>query len=211
MPTQELIAIVDRSGSMRGKETDTVGGINTMIHEVKSKMVEGDVVRVSLKLFDNEEILKWRSVDINEISEFPVNEFVPRGSTALLDAIGFTITFFMEKKLINPNAYDSCLICVATDGLENASIKYNKDTIKRLIKNGKETYNIDIVYLGANQDAILEAANIGITEERAINYNENSDSTTAVYRSVGRVVSDNRRNVAPEFSHTERAASQTPR
>ena len=210
MPTQELVAVVDRSGSMRGKEADTVGGINTMINEVRNKMEEGDTVRVSLKLFDNEEILKWRSVNINEISEFPVNEFVPRGTTALLDAIGFTITFFMEKKLRDPTAYDSCLICVATDGLENASVQYNNDAIKRLIQNGKETYNIDIVYLGANQDAILEAANIGITQERAINYNENSDSTAAVYRSVGRVASDNRHNIAPNFSQAERSASQTP-
>ena len=145
---------------MNGKEADTVGGINTLFDEVKSKMVEGDEVKVSLKLFDNEEILKWRSVNINTIDKFHVSEFVPRGSTALLDAIGLTLTFFMEKKLKDPSAYDTCLVCVATDGLENASKYYDRKKIKDLIENARDTYKIDIVYLGANQDAILEAENI---------------------------------------------------
>jgi uncharacterized protein YegL len=208
MPIQEIVIVADRSGSMRGKEDDTVGGINAFISEMKSKMKSDDVLKLSLKLFDNEEIMKWRSVNITEIGEFPRSEFIPRGSTALLDAIGFSLTFFMEKKLTNPSAYDTCILCVVTDGLENSSIRWNREKIQALIKNAKDTYNIDMMYLAANQDAILEAGKLGIDAGRAINYTESDECTRAVYRSAARLASDNRSNRNAEFSGPERQASQ---
>lgn len=213
MTIQEIVGILDRSGSMRGKEADTVGGINTMINEVRKNKGKNDIVRVSLKLFDHEEILKLRSVPIEDIKDFPVSEFVPRGQTALLDALGNTLTYFMEKKLGDPTAYDTGLIYVATDGLENASKKFTKNKIKELIDNAKEKYNIDVLYLGANQDAILEAGNMGISPERAINYNENESCTMAVYRSVARVATDSRKNPDSydcQFNMAERQASEVP-
>lgn len=210
MTVQEIVGILDRSGSMRGKEADTIGGINTMLSEVKSKVTSDDIVRVSLKLFDHEEIIKWRRRPIQEVEEFPVAEFVPRGQTALLDALGHTLTYFMEMKLVEPNAYDTCLMYVATDGLENASKHFNRQRIKELIKSAETTYSIKVIYLGANQDAILEAANIGIAQGHAINYTENEEATQAVYRAVGRVASDNRATprAAVGFSIAERQASQ---
>ena len=68
----------------------------------------------------------------------------------------------MEKKLMDPGAYDSCVIYVTTDGQENASRRYNNEKIKKMIHAAEETYNIRLVYLGANQDAILEASKFGI-------------------------------------------------
>ena len=124
MTVQEIVGILDRSGSMRGKEHDTVGGINTMISEVKKGKTKDDTIRVSIKLFDNEEIMKWRSLNIDDVDDFPVEDFIPRGSTALLDALGNSLKYFMEKKLMDPTAYDSCLLYVATDGLENSSHLY---------------------------------------------------------------------------------------
>ena len=208
MTVQEIVVIADRSGSMRGKEKDTVGGINAMFDEVRSKKTEDDTIRVSLKLFDNEEILKWRCLNIAEIREFPAEEFQPRGQTALLDAMGNTLTYFMEKKLRDPNAYDTCVISVATDGLENASKYYTREKIKNLIKNAEKTYSITVVYLGANQDAILEAKNLGIGEDRAINYAENQGATEAVYRGLARVVTDSRSMPNVGFTAVERQASQ---
>ena len=208
MTVQEIVVIADRSGSMRGKEKDTVGGINAMLDEMRSKQKEDDTIKVSLKLFDNEELLKWRSLNITEVGEFQVEEFVPRGQTALLDAMGNTLTYFMEKKLRDPNAYDTCVISVATDGLENASKKFTRDKIKSLIENAEKTYSITVVYLGANQDAILEARNLGIGEERAINYAENQGATEAVYRGLARVVTDSRSMPNVGFTPVERQASQ---
>ena len=210
MTVQEIVGILDRSGSMRGKEADTVGGINAMLSEVKSNKTDDDIVRVSLKLFDHEEQIKWRRLPLEEVTEFSQTEFVPRGQTALLDALGHSLTYFMEMKLVEPGAYDTCLMYVATDGLENASKHYNRQRIKELIQSAETTYGIKVIYLGANQDAILEASNIGIAQGHAINYSEDAQTTEAVYRAVGRVASDNR--AAPMsavgFSQAERQASQ---
>ena len=171
MTIQEVVAIIDRSGSMRGKEEDTVGGINVAISELKKQKSDEDIIRISIKLFDNEQLMKLRSVDIIEVEEFPVSEFVPRGSTALYDAIGDTLKFFIDKKTCDSTSYDSCLIYVASDGLENASMKYTSHSLKSMIATAESKYNINILYLGANQDAIMQANNIGIRPEHAINYN----------------------------------------
>ena len=207
---QEVVGILDRSGSMTGKEADTVGGINSMIKELKDNTKEGDEIRVSLKLFDHEENLLWRSKPLSEVNEFDIKEFVPRGQTALLDALGNSLNYFMEKRLMNPDAYSSCLIYIATDGFENASKYYTRNHLKKMIKNAKEKYNIEVVYLAANQDAILEAGNIGIDANQAINYNETSNATEAVYRAVGRVASSQRNNPSTRLAFTgpERQASQ---
>ena len=108
--TQEVVYVVDRSGSMRGKESDTIGGINASIDELKKTKGDDDIIKVSIKLFDHEEKLLHRSVKLDDICEFNITEFVPRGSTALLDAMGNTLTHFMEKKLLDPVGYDSCMI-----------------------------------------------------------------------------------------------------
>ena len=209
MPIQEICVIVDRSGSMRGKEADTVGGINAMIDDLKSAKKADDIISVSIKLFDHEQIMKYRRVDISEIEEFPVSEFVPRGQTALLDALGDSLKYFMEKKLMEPKDYDTCLIYVATDGLENASRRYSRDNIKSFIKSAETTYNIKVIYLGANQDAILEAGNIGIAPDSAINYSETQENVSAVFRSAAAVASRDRSGprVVPSFSQVERVSS----
>jgi uncharacterized protein YegL len=208
---QEIIGILDRSGSMNGKEADTIGGINAMIAEVKKNKTDDDTICISMKLFDHEEQLKWNSRPIEEVDTFPLDEFIPRGQTALLDALGRTLTFFMEKKLLNPSAYDTCLMYVATDGQENCSKYYSRSKITELIHAAKESYNIDVIYLGANQDAILEANKLGINVDNAINYSEDSSSTEAVYRAVGRVASDQRSHPfgSIRFTGPERQASQT--
>jgi uncharacterized protein YegL len=205
---QHVIGILDRSGSMVGKRDDTVGGINTMINELKMNASNDDIIKISLKLFDHEEIILWNCKPLNEVTELSVSDFIPRGSTALLDALGNTLNYFMKRRAINPNDYDSCLIYLATDGLDNASNRYSKEQIKVLIREAKEKYNIDVIYLGANQNAILEANNIGINPGQAINYSETSDNTSAVYRAVGRVA-NSQRSLTPNilFSTEERDAS----
>ena len=210
MNKQEVVGILDRSGSMAGKEADTVGGINSMIKELKNNAKEDDDIRVSLKLFDHEENIIWRSKPLSEVDEFDIKEFVPRGQTALLDALGHSLNYFMEKRLMDPNAYNSCLIYIATDGFENASKYYTKPHLKKMITNAKDKYNIDVIYLAANQDAILEAGSMGINANQAINYNESASTTEAVYRAVGRVASSQRSNPnsGVAFTGPERQASQ---
>ncbi|AET73000.1 hypothetical protein PGAG_00111 [Phaeocystis globosa virus 12T] len=206
---QEVVAIMDRSGSMRGKVEDSVGGFNTTLEVLREEKEENAKINVSVKLFDNEEILLFSSLPLEEVRPLEVRQFVPRGQTALLDAIGNTVTHFMEKKLMDPAAYDCCTIYVVTDGLENCSRSYTHSTIKKLVQAADEKYNIKVIYLAANQDAILEARNIGIGEGQAINYSETSAETNAVYRSAASMVKRHRSSDPFEFLPAERSASQS--
>jgi len=207
---QEVVAIIDRSGSMSGKEADTVGGVNSTLNIIRQDLKHDEQVNVSIKLFDHEEHLLIRSLNIKDVRPLELRQFVPRGRTALYDAIGTSLTYFMEKKLHNPTSYNKCLIYVATDGCENCSTKFNAQTLKKLITSAQESYNIELVYLGANQDAILEASKIGIEEGHAINYNETKEECEAVYRSLGNAVNRQRSCAKTDFTQVERSQSYQP-
>ena len=207
---QEVVAIIDRSGSMCGKEADTIGGINATLEIIKQDLKPDEQVNVSIKLFDHEEHMLIRSLNIKDVRPLELRQFVPRGQTALYDAIGLSLTYFMEKKLHNPTSYTKCLIYVATDGCENCSKKFNAESLKKLIASAQESYNIEIMYLGANQDAILEASKIGIDEGQAINYSETKEECEAVYRSLGNVVNRQKSGARTAFTPAERTQSYTP-
>lgn len=207
---QEVVAIVDRSGSMCGKEADTVGGINSALTIIRQDVKHGEVVNVSIKLFDHEEHMLIRSLNIKEVRPLELRQFVPRGQTALYDAIGSTLTYFMEKKLHNPNSYNKCLIYITTDGCENCSKNYNAQSLKKLITSAQETYGIELIYLGANQDAILEAEKIGILPSHALNYSETSEQCSSAYRSVANVANRQKSNLKTAFTQVERSQSYVP-
>lgn len=205
---QEVVAIIDRSGSMSGKEDDTIGGINSTFEVLKEGKEEGTVIKVSIKLFDHEEQMLIHSINLEQVHPIERRQYQPRGQTALLDAIGNTLSYFMEKKLKDSNAYDSCLVYVVTDGLENCSHNFTKTKIKELIKSADENYNIKVIYLAANQDAIFEASQMGIGEGQAINYSETPENVDAVYRSAAHVAQRQRTTGDSSFTPLERASSQ---
>ena len=205
---QEVCAVIDRSGSMIGKEMDTIGGINETFRVLRETKQPNEIIKISIKLFDHEQILKLRNVDLEQVRDLTRHDFQPRGQTALLDAIGDTLSYFMEKKILDPGAYDSCVIYITTDGMENASQRYDNKKIEKMIKNAEETYNIRLMYLGANQDAILEASKFGIDCSRAMNYSETSENVESAYRSVASAAVRTRSNGRTEFTQTERQASQ---
>jgi uncharacterized protein YegL len=204
---QEVCALIDRSGSMAGKELDTIGGINETFRVLRETREPHEEIKISIKLFDHDQILLVRNKDLNEVSDLTRDNFQPRGQTALLDAMGDTLTYFMEKKLKDPGAYDSCVIYVTTDGVENASRRYNNKKIKKMVHLAEDTYNIRVIYLGANQDAILEAGKFGIDCTRAMNYNETSENSQSAYRSAASAVARTRSSGRTEFSQAERQAS----
>jgi uncharacterized protein YegL len=205
--TQEVVAIIDRSGSMCGKEQDTIGGVNSSLEIIKQDLKPHEQVNVSIKLFDHEEKLLINSLNITQVRPIELRQFVPRGQTALYDAIGSTLKYFMEKKLHNPAFYDKCLIYVATDGCENCSKKFNAKSLKKLITSAQASYNIELVYLGANQDAIFEASKIGILPSHAINYSETQEECMSAYRSVGNVVNRQKSSIETAFTQVERSES----
>ena len=204
---QEVVAIIDRSGSMSGKEADTIGGINSTIEELKSNK-SNEIIKFSVKFFDHQEYIKIRSLDIENVRPLNVKDLMPRGQTALLDAMGSTISFFINKKMGDPSSYDSCIIYIATDGHENCSRKFTNENIKNLIEQAKK-FSIEILYFGANQDAILEASKFGLDATQAMNYSENTENVESAYRSAARAAKRYRSGNNAGFLEAERTASVT--
>ena len=147
----------------------------------------------------------FRSIDLESVR--PLKTICSRGQTALLDAIGNTLTYFMQKKLFDNNSYTNCLIYITTDGYENCSKIYTHDKIKQMIIQS-EKYNIKVIYLAANQDAILEASKFGIDSGSALNYSENTKNVESAYRSAASVARRVRSGVDSNFTNAERCASQ---
>ena len=205
----EVVAIIDRSGSMTGKEEDTIGGINTTLEVLREEEDSDTITNISIKLFDDKEKMLIRSMNLNNVKPLQRKNFVPRGQTALLDAIGNTLNYFMTKKIENENSYNICSIYIVTDGFENASKNYTSKKIKRMIAEVEENYNIKLLYLAANQDAIFEAGKFGINSSSALNYSENSENINSAYRSAASSI---RRHYAGEdssFTQAERQSSQS--
>lgn len=206
--TQQIIVLIDHSGSMAGKEQDTIVGINTMLGDLKNDKRDNDQIFVSLKLFDNEVRTIIENKNIDQVELLKINDFKPRGQTALLDSLGITLQETLSKKRTNLLSYNSCLIYVCTDGIENASSYYSKNDIKNLIKICNDE-NINILYLGANQDSFLEAKSIGINLDAVMNYDQYPDTIRSAFASVAQVASRTRYFATqPIFTHSERQSSQ---
>ena len=204
---QEICALIDRSGSMRGKQEDTIGGINASIDEIRKNKESNEKIFLTIKLFDYEEIIFLQKTEIDNVEYLRIDDLIPRGQTALLDCMGKTLSYYIERKKIDPLSFDSCIIYVATDGVENCSYTYNNNSIKILI-NEANKYNIKLLYLAANQDAILESSKFGLDSTQAINYSERPDTTEAVYRSAGAAAKRARSGEEVSFLAAERMNSQ---
>jgi uncharacterized protein YegL len=185
----ELVFILDRSGSMSGLESDTIGGYNAMLKKQQQEPGEATVTTV---LFDDEYQLLHDRINIKGISPITENEYFVRGTTALLDAIGKTIhKIHNAQQHTSPeHRADKVLFVIITDGMENASREYSYAQVKQLVERQKETYGWEFIFLGANIDAIATAATFGISADRAANYHADSQGTQLNYEAVGCAVSE---------------------
>ena len=184
----ELVFILDRSGSMSGLEKDTIGGFNSMLKKQKDE--EGEAI-ITTVLFDNKYELLHDRINIKGISPITDKEYYVRGTTALLDAVGRTIL-----KIENPHKHtleserpSKVLFVITTDGMENASRRYSYEKIRRMIKDKKKEFGWEFIFLGANIDAVSAAESIGISKDRATNYNSDSEGTKLNYEVINRTVS----------------------
>lgn len=152
----DIVFLLDRSGSMNGTENDTIGGFNSYINSQKNK--EANVTTV---LFDDKYEILYKDTPINKVKKLTTNEYYTRGSTALLDAIGKTISMMEELKK------KKVIFIITTDGYENSSTIYNKQQIKKLI----EKHNTwEFIYIGANIDSYEEGTQLGIRKSNIANY-----------------------------------------
>lgn len=169
----QLLIIVDRSGSMSMSASDMVGGLNTLFED--QAKLEGECV-VDYVQFDNEyeEVFTDTPVaDAKAVLE-------PRGSTALLDAIGKAVTALGEKLAAKDEADrpGTVLVAIATDGHENSSREWTRLGVKNLITTQRDKWNWDFVFLGANMDAVAEAAQFGIAAGSSITYDTKNTGQT---------------------------------
>ena len=185
----EMVFILDRSGSMRGLESDTIGGFNSMIEKQKPEPGEAFVSTV---LFDNVTEVLHDRVKISEVKPMTSAEYYTRGTTALLDALGGSIHHIWNiHKYARPeDVPEKTIFVIITDGYENSSIHFTREKIKSLIENQKEKYSWEFLFIGANIDAITAAQDIGISADRAVNYIPDSQGTDVVYESVSYAMSD---------------------
>lgn len=183
----ELVFILDRSGSMGGLESDTIGGYNSMLS--KQKKEKTGKVSVTTVLFDDQYELLYNQVPIEKVSPMTEEEYYVRGSTALLDAIGKTVMQVkanQDKKEIK----DKVLFVIITDGMENASCEYRAEQIKKLIEERKEKDNWEFLFLGANIDAIGAAKDIGIDSSRAVRFKSDKKGTAKNYEVLNEAIKE---------------------
>ena len=197
----ELVFILDRSGSMAGLESDTIGGFNSLIE--KQRKQEGECY-VSTILFDHVSEVLHDRVKLSEVDKLTVNDYTVRGATALIDAIGGAIHHIgnVHKYARPEDVPEHTMFVIMTDGMENASRRYSSDKVKRMIEHEKEKYGWEFLFIGANIDSVETARHFGIGADRSVNYHADSQGTAVVFETVSETVCNMRANVplAPSWS-----------
>jgi uncharacterized protein YegL len=165
----DIILVVDRSGSMQDIRTDAEGGVNAFI---ENQAKESGEALLTLVQFDTEYEFLHTGVPIKNVTKY---NLVPRGSTALLDAVGRAINETGERIAKLDEAYRPGLVVfvVMTDGLENSSREFSKSKIKEMIRHQQDNYGWQFTFLGADQDAFAEANAMGIDAAGAANFAKN--------------------------------------
>ena len=202
----EIVAILDRSGSMSSLIGDTIGGYNTLINEQKKEDGEANV---TLALFDDKYDLIYDNVNINDVVELTESVYVPRGMTAMYDAIGRTIDS-VGKRLSETDESErpsKVVVTIITDGYENSSSDYTKSQIKEMIELQESEYNWEFMFLAANMDAMEEGASFGIRGNKAMTFTADSGGMDKMMRSVSASYSAYRdTNASDDFDIKELAS-----
>ena len=183
--SMDLVLILDKSGSMYGLEKDTIGGFNSML----DKQRESDLpVKVTAVMFNNAVSTIYERTDLDKVKNITDKEYTPQGTTALLDAVGNTLSQMKTLPDIDAKG-NKVLVVITTDGKENASREWTYAKVKALISELQEK-NFEFVFLGANIDAAAAAQNIGIKRENAVKYKNTNSGVKANFRAVNAMVAD---------------------
>ncbi len=198
----DIILVVDRSGSMEQIRSDAQGGVNSFIAEQANQPGEA---RLTLVQFDTEYEFIHRGVPI---SEAPPYKLVPRGMTALLDAVGRAVNETGERLAALDESERPGLVVfvVMTDGHENSSSEFTKDQVKQMIERQQNEYSWQFTFLGADQTAFDEAGGIGIDADGAACYSP--DKVAGAWQGTAKKVARMRAQTLAEETVVNKFTSQ---
>lgn len=205
----EIAFVLDRSGSMGSCQQAAIDGFNRFLAE--QQQTEG-LAKLTLVLFDDEYLVPVRSVPVQEVLPLNSDTYVPRNTTALLDAIGRTIEELGQALATLP-AKDrpaQVIVAILTDGLENASTRYSWKDVAARIKHQTEAYKWTFLFLGANQDAIATAAQLHIAAGNSATYAADAAGSRASHIAFSRKARALRRSSMGLASMAEQADVAAP-
>ena len=185
--TTDITIVLDRSGSMADIANSTIKGFNSFLEEQKA--IEGHAT-LSLVQFDHEYEPVYEGLDIREALPLTTTTYVPRGMTALLDAIGKAIRSTTKRMKAEEIREDppKAVFVIITDGLENDSREFTREKIFRMITKRKKK-GWQFVFLGANQDAIREAGRLGIKRSKAMTFRHDEQGVMEFMKGVSENIS----------------------
>jgi len=182
----EIACVLDRSGSMGSVIDDAIGGFNTFLKS-QQECKDGEA-RISIAMFDDHYDMICESKDIHTVDPFTLKTYVPRGMTALNDAIGKTITHMGEMFDKRPDSGkpEKVIFVILTDGQENSSNEYHIDRVRELIKQQKEQWKWEFIFLSSDLSAIQQGSNLGINN--TVQYAATGVGTRNAYQTVNNSV-----------------------
>ncbi len=175
----KIVFVVDRSGSMASVSKDMIGGFNRYIKTQKENKV-GEC-SVTFVQFDTSYDVVYKNISVENVQDLTDETFVPRGSTALYDAVGKAVTDVgIELNLLTEDERpEKVLVVILTDGEENASRKFTSEQVKELVKHQTDVYKWEFVYIGANQDVWAVGNTLGISASNITSYVSSGRNTKA--------------------------------
>jgi hypothetical protein len=198
----DISIVLDRSGSMESVRSDTIGGFNTFLDDQRES---GGEATITLAQFDNIYEVVYSAIPLADANRLDNSTFVPRASTALLDAIGRTIqdTGRRLAAMAEDQRPEKVVFVILTDGLENASNEFTAQKVNEMISHQRDVYKWEFVFLGANQDAITTAANLGIRAANSLTYAANSEGVERAFRSMSKKLVEYRAGVSAQVEFDE--------
>ena len=193
-PLAEIVCVIDRSGSMNVIKSDAIGGFNSFLAD--QKKLDGSA-NLTLVLFDHEYDRAINGVDIDMVAPLTEKTYRPRGTTALLDAIGRTLDDLAQRLEHTPKSKqpDQVMVAILTDGLENASYDYTREKVFEKIQYLQKHRDWQFIFLAANQDAIQSGAELGIARDRSVHFDSSGEGVREAFSALACVTAEVRRKV----------------
>lgn len=203
-----ICLLIDRSGSMASIQQAAEDGVNEFV-KGQAAQAGGIGRRNTIRIAQFDTVYDTVQASI-PASVTPPYRLIPRNGTALLDAMGKAITEFgAELAAMGEKQRPGVVIlAVMTDGAENSSFEYSWEAIEAMVQHQENTYQWQILYLGANQDAIAVGARLGIHRDRAMTYAASAVGTRSTYDSVNTYAANASSGVAAAFTDEDREAAR---